>query len=91
MIVLPSLCAACPIVAPLLPATAVLPCLHRGELLRHEPCKRGCPSEREAVPIHACGVHGECSLRTFARDQATACCLTCPELSIAPDPDDETA
>lgn len=85
MIVLPSMCAACPILpratpAPAPPAAAeLLPCTLRGPLLREELCRRGCRSERALIPVHVCPTHGECSVRRIARDQPMACCLDCSD------------
>lgn len=56
----------------------VLPCVHRREELRKERSDIcGCPEPVE--PIFACGLGGECSLRTFAFGprQPRRRCLTC--------------
>lgn len=68
------------------PKPVSLECTHRGDVLRHETCKL-CGNREQFVPIFACDIHGECSLRKFKfREKAIKSCLSCEERQ-EPDPD----
>lgn len=59
---------------------AFLPCTHRGEELRQEKCNL-CGSLDRFVPVHACKIHGECSVSRYNAKQAMPICTRCNERS----------
>lgn len=59
-------------------STPDLPCVHRGEKVRTEPCQL-CGQADRKIPVYACGVHGECALsrtRSGSKGEIRQC-LTC--------------
>lgn len=64
-----------------LPAHLVA-CAHRGEKVREVPCLL-CGERDQIVPVFACAVHGECTLRHSGRPrQKLANCLGCRERQV---------
>lgn len=57
-----------------------LSCAHRGDVLRVEKCEL-CGHKHESVEIHACALHGECSLRRYKAGNGPRACLTCQDRS----------
>lgn len=51
------------------------PCIHRGEVLRTEPC-RSC-GKRVLVKVFACALHGECTVQKLIGELAR--CGTCED------------
>ena len=54
------------------------PCIHRGPIVREERC-RLCGDRERIEPVHACALHGTCSLRRYAVGQPEPVCLRCDD------------
>ncbi len=54
------------------------PCRHRGEVLRTVACQL-CGQRDVRVEVHACSLHGECTLRRWRAGDRMPACLTCPD------------
>ena len=64
------------------PVRLIVPCTHRGAVLRDEPCP-SCPGNIR-VKLFACSLHSEC---TVAKPLGSlACCATCPDFELAMSP-----
>lgn len=61
------------------PAEDVTACYHRGSMLRTVTCEICGDRKGKQVPIHACDVHGECSLIRFKAGAGPQACLTCKD------------
>lgn len=53
------------------PREKPLPCVHLGEVVRLQACESCCGSVR--IKIHACAVHGECTLAKAKGSTLPAC------------------
>ena len=65
---------------------SILPCTHRGAVVRSVECEL-CGGNKRVVPIYACNLHGECALsRTKSGNRGEVRqCLTCPSREAPPD------
>lgn len=67
------------------PAPVLLPCDHRGEVIRQD-VSNLCGTRGREVEIFACGLHGECSAGRYCRHQTVRACATCDDCTTRPLP-----
>ena len=55
---------------------ADFPCIHRGDAIEMRECQL-CGSRGKLFDVHACAVHGECSVQT--RERGLQACVACED------------
>lgn len=61
-----------------------MPCVHRGAEVRKATAKKCCGATFE-LPVHACALHGECTLMPYNPVEGQAvprACVSCPDISM---------